>query len=327
MPWAHDGLGMVRLLVRLAPTLAGAAAGLLCTGLVVLLTRTRSPLAALVIDEVHRHLRRAAVGGAAVLVAALALRVLAPGLGRGLRALATAATTTVIVASSTALLVLAVVLLRPAWCPTTLCSRPPALQAPEQQLGADFTAIQSATYVLRTDPAKYRLEDLPGGARQTDVAAQVAGDAADAVYRVAITLRVPDGEGLVVDQVALVVVEARPPPTPLRVATIGPPVQYRSNPYRALYAGQPKGAAVPATYVGQSKVGFVELKPGQAGELTVQVGASQPVDLKYRLRITYRAGSGTATRRLDVPYLFEVVFADQASWQRFQVRDGRLAPA
>lgn len=317
---------MQRFLARLVPTLVGAVAGLCGAGLVVLVARTRSPLAARLIDEVHRHLHRAVLLGCAVAVAALALRVVAPSLGRGLRALATSTTTAVLVAASTSVLLLGVALVRPAWCPATLCSRPPALQPAPQQLAADFTAIQSAAYVLAGDPGRYRLQDLPGGARQTDVAAQVAADA-EAVYRVAITLRVPAGAGLAVDQVALAVVEARPPPAALRVATVGPSIQYRTNPFRAVYEGQPKGAVVPAVYAGPPQRGPVQLRPGDAGELTVQVAARQPVDLRYRLRIAYRVGEETRTRQLDVPYLFEVVFSDQRSWERYQVSDGRLVRA
>lgn len=318
---------MERHLSRFGPTLAGGAVGVLLTGASLVVARSHGRLAARLLDEVHRHLLRAMVGGCAVVVAAAAFRMVAPGLGRGLRALVAASTTSVIVAGVSSLLVLSVVLVRPAWCPATLCSKPPGLQPPPEQLAADFTAFQSTTYVLARDPAGYRLQDLPGGARPTDVAAVAAADGGDAPYRVAITLRVPTGAGLAIDQVGLAVVDARPPPVSLRVATIGPTASYRNNPYRVHYDGQPRGALVPATYAGPQRLGFVQLQPGQAGELSLQVVSAQPVDLKYRLRIAYR-GAGEATpRRFEVPILFEAVFSDQRSWQRFQVRDGRLVPA
>jgi hypothetical protein len=317
---------MERHLARFGPTLAGGAVGLLLTGLALVVARSHGRLAARLLDEVHRHLLRAIVGACAVVVAAAAFRMIAPGLGRGLRALVTGATTSIVVAGVTSLLVLSVVLVRPAWCPAGLCSRPPSLRPPPQELAADFTATQSAAYVLGRDPAGYRLQDLPGGARPTDVAAVVAADG-DAPYAVAITLRVPAGAGLVVDGVELAVVDARLPPAFLRVATVGPTVQYRSNPYRVRYDGQPRGALVPAAYAGTQRLGFVQLQPGQTGELTLLVASPRPVDLKYRLRIAYRAAGETTVRRFEVPILFEVVFSDQRTWQRFQVRDGRLVPA
>ncbi len=75
---------------------------------------------------------------------------------------------TVSCAISTFLLIL--VLIRPSWCPNSLCLAPQALTfgPHDANLEVNFTAIQSPAYVLTKDPSHYSLSSkgLPGAQTQ-----------------------------------------------------------------------------------------------------------------------------------------------------------------
>jgi len=124
----------------------------------------------------------------------------------------------------------------------------------------------------------------------------------------------------------VVVESARPPPDQLRVLLAGAPLQYRLNPYRGLYDGQARGDVIVAPYAGQVRLGYVQLRPGESDELSLQIQSSRLVDLRFRVRVLYRPVTEDSYRTLELPYVFEVVFSDQLNWQQFQFSAGRLAP-
>lgn len=235
------------------------------------------------------------------------------------------------VSTSMSIALIALVLLQPSWCPSALCPQPPGPH--DQFLESEFTALQTTAYVVRGDPATFSLRDLPDGRLATAAAAQrITGSTprgADVPYRVAIRVHsLQRGQfGMVIEQVALSIVGAGPPPSPLRVVLAAPAVEYQSNPYAAVYEGQAAGAIVPAQYAGPVRVGHVQLAPGESDELSIQVDSRALVDLRFRVRIAYRVVTEGESRTLELPYLFEVVCSDDLNWQPFDFHDGRLVPA
>ena len=252
------------------------------------------------------------------------VRPVHPTLVAGVIAVATLST-------STSVAVVAVVLGRPAWCPSELC---PSVPGPHDQfLAADFNAFESAAYVLTGDLRSYTIANLPDGNRRDAIAAQrvlAGGDSAEADDGYHLSLKVTSLQrgrlGMVIGGVAVVVESARPPPDQLRVLLAGAPLQYRLNPYRGLYDGQARGDVIVAPYAGQVRLGYVQLRPGESDELSLQIQSSRLVDLRFRVRVLYRPVTEDSYRTLELPYVFEVVFSDQLNWQQFQFSAGRLAP-
>jgi hypothetical protein len=239
---------------------------------------------------------------------------------------------TVVSAASTTLLVamVALVLVRPSWCPPTLCLvvvNPTA--AYDTNIEAYFTATQSGAFVLTGDPAGYTAGSLPDPTKPETITAVQIGDVQSVPYRAVVeihSLQRNTPYGIVIEQVAIVVDKAAPVPVPLNVWDRGPDLIYNKELYRVTYAAAPAGARLPAAY--QTVPGEpVQLPPGGGDELDVEVASTYPVDLRFRVQITYRVANESNSHTLTVPHQFEVVFATAAQWNAYQLVDGHLTPA
>jgi hypothetical protein len=56
------------------------------------------------------------------------------------------------------------------------------------------------------------------------------------------------------------------------------------------------------------------------------VRSPSPIDLKFKVTITYRFADENWLRRFTMPYVFEVVFSDALNWQPYSLQGGRLLP-
>ena len=237
-------------------------------------------------------------------------------------AIATLSTVTVV-------LLISLVLTRPTWCPNALCPQPPGPH--DQYLETGFTALQSSFVVIPGDPAQYSLGHLPpSSGRETVAAGRTSATAPNASpYRVVVRIHsLQTGRfGMIIEEASLLVVGATPPPNPLRVWLKGAPLEYTANPFTAQYAGQQRDGVLAAQYAGPVREGHVQLDAGESDELAIQVRSASPVDLKFKVTITYRIANEDQLRRLTMPYVFEVVFSDALNWQPYSLQGGRLLPA
>jgi hypothetical protein len=231
------------------------------------------------------------------------------------------------------LALLLVVLLRPAWCPSRLCPPPQVLTNPNGVHTADLElypialartpfVIQSPSFVIPVDPASYTEHTLPNsvGAVNLDVKQT-------APYRIVLGVHsLQQGRfGLVIEQVALVIAQVPPMPRPLNVWSTPSTVNYSTNSYQVSYRGQGPQAVLPATYV-SSPHGFVELVPGEADQFNVQISARFPVDIKFKVQISYRVTNESQMTVLTLPYVYEVVFSNNSNWHEYEFQSGHFVP-
>lgn len=237
--------------------------------------------------------------------------------------------TAISTASTTLFLaLLAVVLLRPAWCPVALCPAPKVIAitnphaAHDSNLEVYFTALQSDTFVIPGDPARYTLGNAPQsiGAVRYDVKTPQ-------VYRVVFGIHsLQRGRfGMIISQVALVVAQVPPTPQPLNIWDKGAALNYNSDPFLAKYVGQEQGAIIPAVYTPLPGT-HVQLNPGEADEVDLQVASRVPVDLRFQVQVTYRVTNESVEHTLTLPQTFEAVFSDGSNWHPYQL-SGHFVPA
>jgi hypothetical protein len=225
-------------------------------------------------------------------------------------------------------ILLVVVLIRPVWCPTSICPAPQLVPITNPQgihddnLEIYLTAIQSASYVIPDDPARYSLSNLP-----TTISA-VRKDS-QAPYRVVLGVHsLQQGHyGMIIEEVALVVTQVPSVPSPLNVWINSPGLDYHSNPYKVIYKGQAVGTTLAATYDASIPDGYVQLAAGEADELDIQVVSPEIARLQFQVEVTYRVTNESQLHTLMLKNVFEVVFSDVSNWHAHYLKDGRLVPS
>lgn len=224
---------------------------------------------------------------------------------------------------------LLLVLLRPSWCPSALCPSPKVVVVTnpsavhDDNLEVYFTALQGSTFMLPGSTAQYTLGNAP------DTIAAVRNDQTPpATYRVVLGIHsLQQGRfGMIITHVALVVVNVPPTPRPLNVWDKGSLLNYNSDPFRVAYVGQSVGTAIPAAYVPFPDQD-IQLAPGEADAIDLQVVSPLLVDLQFRVQVTYRVANETAEHTLTLPQVFEVVFTDGSNWHLYQWKSGQFVPA
>lgn len=244
-----------------------------------------------------------------------------------------AGTSTLSMVSTLALIgVLLTIVQHPAWCPHTLCPEPTGPH--DQFLEAEFTSLQSETYVIPGDPAQYSLKQLPVSSGVRAIAAHRTrlvekSGTKESPYRLALRLHSlqRNGAGMFIEEIGVLIHDAQRAPSPLRVWVKGAPLDYEANPYELIYIGQTPGTTVSARYVGAVPDAHVQLAPGESDEVTLTVTSAVAVDLKFKVDIAYRVGDHLKVRTLELPYLFEVVFSDALNWNEYQLQNGQFKPS
>ena len=223
---------------------------------------------------------------------------------------------------------LGVVLIRPAWCPTEICPAAQILTRPDSTRDANleiyFSAIQSSYYTIPGDPASYSLSNLP----ENIAALRIDQQATFPPYRVAVGIHSlqQSGFSMVIEDVALVGVNAPPTPRPLNVWLKGESRDYNRNLFRVVYNGQPTGFPISATYE-PLPAGHVQLRPGEADELDLQIASRLLIDLQFQVQVTYRIANETAEHVLKLSNHFEAIFSDASNWHLYQLQNGHLVPS
>lgn len=242
--------------------------------------------------------------------------------------IATAMSATSFLLSST---LLAVALVRPAWCPSALCLPPQLIPITYPQgihdsnLEVYFTAIQTSSYVLSRNPTSYTLKDLPRSDQPESIGAQRIDEKTFSPYRVVLGVHsLQQGRyGLIIEKIALLVKQVPLTPYPLNVWINSPGLDYHSNPYQVMYKGQAVGTMLDAVYT-PIPYAHVQLAPGEADELDVQVVSGTIADLQFQVQITYRVSDESQLHTLTLPNVFEVVFSEVSNWHPYHLQDGHL---
>lgn len=237
---------------------------------------------------------------------------------------------TVLSTLSTVSLVVVVVLVlsRPSWCPTAICPLSLPLTNPhgthDTNLEIYFTALQSSWYAMPGDPAQYSLRNLP----TTVSAVRLDPQVPSLPYRVVLGVHsLQQGQfGMFIERVAVVIQGLPPMPYPLSVWAAGSALNYHTNPYLVVYSGEPAGTALSAAYVPLPGA-LVQLAPGEADELDVQVDSHVVADLQFRVQVTYRVTNEEHVHTLTLPQVFEVAFSNASNWHPYEIQGGQFVPA
>lgn len=226
------------------------------------------------------------------------------------------------------LALLGTVLIRPSWCPSAICPPREPITNPngihDSNLEVYVITTQSTAFVIPGDPVQYSESNLP----ESIGAARIDEKASPFVYRVVLGVHsLQQGRfGIVLEQVDLVIKQVPPMPRPLNMWVKGQPVTFNTNLYQVVYQGQLAGHTLPAVYL-PSPFGGVELAPGEADQLNLQVSSRMLADLHFQVQITYRVTNESQRHSLTLPFNFEVVFSDASNWHMYRLQSGHFVTA
>jgi hypothetical protein len=311
-----------------------AVAGTIFLGMVSIVVGLASPVGdSPAVDFLHQHAGAAlAVGSALVLATLAAVLILwGPASAEGGPAPApppVAARLVLALALSTissALFIglLSLVLVRPSWCPQALCPTVAITRAGsihDDNLELYFTALQSDWYRFAGDPSQYGETTAP-----RSVGALRLADAPTHPFRVVLGIHsLQDGQfGLVIERVQLTVTGVPPITQPVNTWFAGRPATYTSQLFTIPYHGETAGTMLDATY---AATGFVQLVPGEADSLAVEIDPHTTADLHFQLSVTYRVTNESQLHTLTLPQVFEVIFSDDSNWHPYHLQNGQFVP-
>lgn len=218
-----------------------------------------------------------------------------------------------------------VILIQPSWCPTTVC---PIYFDPhgvhDDNLEAVFSAVQSSAFAISGDPTRYTVETAP----QTMPAVRI--DEPFAPYRVVIKVNNRQRGGtypIIIEQVAVVIDQIEPLSNSLNVWIRGSQLDYHVEPYRATINRAAPGTVFPAVYA-PLPGSHVQLQPGGADELDIQVLSTQTGVVQFHIQVTYRIANEAVEHTLTLPNRFQAAFGNGSNWRAFTIDDaGRLTPS
>jgi hypothetical protein len=222
-------------------------------------------------------------------------------------------------------LLLVLVVTRPTWCPTAFCPAPQVLPNPnganDGTVEVYTTDVETTAYVIPGNPAQYSLGDLPNG-----VAAERI-DQQGTPYRVVISVHSlkQSGYDILIERVELLIIAVPATPNPLAVYIRGPSTTRGPNLYQVRYHGEDAGQVLVADYT-TVPLGHPQLVAGETDTLAIELSSSVRVDMRYRVRVTYRVVNDSAEHSLTVPGGFEVVFSDDTNWHPYHLQNGHLVP-
>jgi transcriptional regulator with XRE-family HTH domain len=281
-------------------------------------------------DVVHQHALLALLGGAIFVAASLVALRLKPRspFRAGITHWEGSFTRRFIVAnliatSSTGLFVVALLaglIYHPgcltAHCPTTAGITGIA-STHDANIEVYLTAVQSTYFEVSGDPSQYSLNHLP-----TTIAVQPLDVELHIPYRVVVGIHsLQQGRfGLIIHEVSLSVVQVAPVPARLNVWA-QPTRDYNSNLFQIPYTAEAAGAVILSPL---ETLPDVQLLPGEADDLDIQVSAKMAVDLRFQVEVNYRVTDESAFHTLTLPGVFEVIFASSSSWDLYHLQNGHF---
>jgi hypothetical protein len=117
------------------------------------------------------------------------------------------------------------------------------------------------------------------------------------------------------------------PDQPLDVWNAGSDVEYNSDPYQAIYRGEPAAARLIA-FSAHTPPTHVLLREGESDEVDLQVSSKPVAALTFHVEVTYSLNAGDfALHTLSLPTKYQVIFSDHTNWYLYQLQDGHFVPA
>jgi hypothetical protein len=226
------------------------------------------------------------------------------------------------------LFLLTVTLSRPSWCPTSLCPAPKIITEPitttqgfhDANLDVYFISFQSTAYVIPGDP---QLPDyIPSSGDPRSIGAVLLGTPPTSeLYTVAIGLHslYTGPYPILIDQVRLLLTKVNPVPNPLHVYPVILLTKYSTtNPSRFIYQGQKLNETITDTY-STNPLPRVELRSGESDQIDAIIESRVPIDMQFRIQITYHIATQTQRSMLTLPQIYEVVFSNASNWKKYQL--------
>jgi hypothetical protein len=216
------------------------------------------------------------------------------------------------------LALLATVVIRPTWCPASICP-PPVEKLPlgavsDTNLAVWPSGVQSFAYAIPGVPEQYSVakDDLMGAVRI---------DQEYPPYRVLIGVRNlrddPNkaNNGIIVEQVRLHIDQVVVPGV-LNVWTAGYDTPSEGTTLEATYRGEPATATLTALPVA-SPSSVVTLERGQTSAFDLQVRAQVAGEISFRVEVRYRVTSKSVSQYLMLATRYTVVFGAAPNWHEY----------
>jgi hypothetical protein len=225
---------------------------------------------------------------------------------------------------------LMVVLVRPSWCPGSLCpqvSLTNPMGVHDANLDVYFFTFQGSAIVIPGDPRHASATEVANDKNPGTVnAVLLKNHQPSTIYRlVLIAHRLYTGRySILIDQVALIVAGLPVLPQQLNVWVNNPLQSFDVNRYSITYNGEGAGLALPARYV-ESPNGYTILNPGESDQLDVEINSRVTVALRFEMQVTYHIATETKSHKLLLPQVFEVVFSDH--WHQYQLQGQHFVEA
>ena len=71
---------------------------------------------------------------------------------------------------------------------------------------------------------------------------------------------------------------------------------------------------------------IVQLLPGEADQINLEVSSQKVIDLHFQVQITYRIANTLQLRTITLPKVFEIIFSDSPNWHPYHFQNGHLVP-
>jgi hypothetical protein len=224
---------------------------------------------------------------------------------------------------------LAVVLLRPTWCPTSICLAAvivhPRLASYDANLEIFPVAVESATFAVPGYPNQYSLpqKNLPRQIVATRI--DIPAPPVRIVVGVHNLLRSAHGD-ILIEQVSLLVDDVGDVPNPLDVWTPGAGFDYTTDPMTAVYRGEQAGAKIEA-FSTLRPPALVHLDPGESDQIDVQLVGQDVAQITFRVVVAYHVTTQPTIRTLTLAQQYTVIFGTAANWHVYELQQGQLVPA
>lgn len=222
---------------------------------------------------------------------------------------------------------LVVVLAKPPWCPSSLCTQVTNPQGVhDANLDAYFLTFESNTFTIPGNPANTYSQDISNETNpNTTGVVDMKNGKYSSDYRIVIVVHsLYQGRySILLDQVNLVVEKQRLIPDPLNVWLKQANVTYEASRYVVTYRGQGNTSILPAKYI-YTPGGYTQLLSMESDQLDIQVGSIVPVYLQYKIQVTYHIATDIEKHTLTLPQTFNVIFSGSSNWHMYQLHAGHF---
>jgi hypothetical protein len=132
---------------------------------------------------------------------------------------------------------------------------------------------------------------------------------------------------LTIQEVDLIVQRIAPMPHPLNVWNETLLGDYENeNQYQVFYGGQDTGATLTGKYL-RFEHGVVHLKPRETDQIDVHLISQLEANIWFLVRVIYRVDNESQLHTLQLPQMFQVMFATESDWHLYRLQNGHFVPS